>query len=122
MSRAFEPFFTTKPHGRGTGLGLSTIYGFVKQSNGNVTIYSEPGKGTTINLYLPRHGGELSRDEGPKQTPDAATATGETILVVEDNPEVRAVGVSHLKAPRLPGRRDRHRTRRHRAPQRRPRH
>ena len=97
MSRAFEPFFTTKPHGRGTGLGLSTIYGFVKQSNGNVTIYSEPGKGTAINLYLPRHHAEQPRDEVRAQTPEAATASGETVLIVEDNPEVRAVGVSHLK-------------------------
>ena len=97
LSRAFEPFFTTKPHGRGTGLGLSTIYGFVKQSNGNVTIYSEPGKGTAINLYLPRHHAEQPRDEVQEQTPEAATASGETVLIVEDNPEVRAVGVSHLK-------------------------
>jgi PAS domain S-box-containing protein len=97
LSRAFEPFFTTKPHGRGTGLGLSTIYGFVKQSNGNVTIYSEPGKGTAINLYLPRHHTEQPRDEVRAQMPEAATASGETVLIVEDNPEVRAVGVSHLK-------------------------
>jgi PAS domain S-box-containing protein len=97
LSRAFEPFFTTKPHGRGTGLGLSTIYGFVKQSNGNVTIYSEPGKGTAINLYLPRHHAEPLRDEVQGQAPAAATASGETVLIVEDNPEVRAVGVNHLK-------------------------
>jgi CheY-like chemotaxis protein len=97
LSRAFEPFFTTKPHGRGTGLGLSTIYGFVKQSNGNVTIYSEPGKGTAINLYLPRHHAEPLRDEVQGQAPATATASGETVLIVEDNPEVRAVGVSHLK-------------------------
>jgi PAS domain S-box-containing protein len=97
LSRAFEPFFTTKPQGRGTGLGLSTIYGFVKQSNGNVTIYSELGKGTTINLYLPRYQAEVPRDEPQEQTPPAANASGETILIVEDNPEVRAVGVSHLE-------------------------
>jgi PAS domain S-box-containing protein len=97
LSRAFEPFFTTKPQGRGTGLGLSTIYGFVKQSNGNVTIYSELGKGTTINLYLPRHHAEMPHEKPQEEAPHAANASGEIVLIVEDNPEVRAVGVSHLE-------------------------
>jgi PAS domain S-box-containing protein len=87
-ARALEPFFTTKPAGQGTGLGLSQVYGFVKQSGGHIGIYSELGFGTTVKLYLPRSGGGANalfeRDRS------AAPARGtETILVVEDNPEVR---------------------------------
>jgi signal transduction histidine kinase/CheY-like chemotaxis protein len=87
IARVFEPFFTTKPEGRGTGLGLSQIYGFVKQSGGHIKIYSEVGHGTTVKIYLPR-----TRRE---QDWVAAEATGpieggsETVLVVEDNAEVR---------------------------------
>ena len=97
LNRAFEPFFTTKAQGRGTGLGLSTIYGFVKQSNGNVTIYSEPGRGTTVNLYLPRHDVETVREQPITPSSGARSASGETILIVEDNPEVRAVAVARLE-------------------------
>jgi PAS domain S-box-containing protein len=91
--RAFEPFFTTKPPGQGTGLGLSMVYGFVKQSGGHVTIQSEPGQGTTVRLYLPR----AHRDEAVPE-PAAAFPTGkETILIVEDDPDVRAVAARHVR-------------------------
>ncbi len=97
LRRAFEPFFTTKPAGRGTGLGLSTIYGFVKQSNGNVMIYSEPGQGTTVNIYLPQYmAGHESGEEKTESVSSPATV-GETVLVVEDNPDVRVVAVGRLK-------------------------
>jgi PAS domain S-box-containing protein len=97
LSRAFEPFFTTKPFGRGTGLGLSTIYGFVKQSNGNVLIYSEPGHGTTVHIYLPRYAADGTIDETGRANVHNGTAQGETVLVVEDNAEVRAVAVARLQ-------------------------
>jgi PAS domain S-box-containing protein len=97
LRRAFEPFFTTKPTGRGTGLGLSTIYGFVKQSNGNVMIYSEAGQGTTVNIYLPQYAtGEKSNVAKPENIVTQAIS-GKTVLVVEDNPDVRAVAVGRLK-------------------------
>ena len=88
--RAFDPFFTTKPIGQGTGLGLSMTYGFVRQSGGQVRIYSEPGIGTSICLYLPRHSGEEA-DAVPVSVPAAAPRAeqGETVLVVDDEPTVR---------------------------------
>ena len=93
--RAFEPFFTTKAEGEGTGLGLSMVYGFMKQSDGHVTLYSEVGQGTTIRLYLPRS------DEAPNDVsvaPQAAPGrgNGETILVVEDDDAVRVTVVDTL--------------------------
>jgi len=91
INRAFDPFFTTKPIGQGTGLGLSMIYGFSKQSRGHVTIDSEVGKGTTVNLYLPRFAGE-GVPEPVTTTQQAPYAQdGETVLIVEDDPAVRVL-------------------------------
>ena len=90
MAKAFDPFFTTKPIGQGTGLGLSMIYGFAKQSGGQVRLHSEVGQGTTISLYLPRYYGDAGEDEddtGP--LPAAFADAGETILIVDDEPTVR---------------------------------
>ena len=88
IERAFEPFFTTKETGKGTGLGLSQVYGFIKQSGGHVKIYSEPGEGTSIKLYLPRHDGEEAAAP-PMESAGADQGRGETILVVEDDEGVR---------------------------------
>ncbi|HEU0070309.1 MAG TPA: PAS domain S-box protein [Alphaproteobacteria bacterium] len=97
-ARVFEPFFTTKEVGKGSGLGLSMVYGFVKQSNGHVSIYSEPGLGTTIRLYLPAPSGAEKGDELPPESGATSLAGSETILVVEDDPFVRAYAVSSLRA------------------------
>jgi PAS domain S-box-containing protein len=97
LERAFEPFFTTKAAGRGTGLGLSQVYGFVRQSSGHVRIYSEPGHGTTVKIYLPRHQGAGAHARPAERLPDAARASGrETILVVEDDEALRAFAVEAL--------------------------
>ena len=94
--KAFEPFFTTKETGQGTGLGLSQVYGFIKQSGGHCTIYSEPGEGTTVKLYLPRH---LGKEEPvTPAVPAAAGVSGnETILVVEDDADVRSFASDLLR-------------------------
>ena len=84
VERVFEPFFTTKEVGRGTGLGLSMVYGFVKQSRGHVKIYSEVGHGTSIKLYLPRAAADRE-DAEPSQPVRVHPGGHETILVVEDN-------------------------------------
>ena len=93
----FEPFFTTKQAGKGSGLGLSMIYGFVKQSGGHVMVYSEPGEGTTIKLYLPRSTHETSIEETPAMA-EIPVAQGESVLVVEDDPDVRDLAVALLES------------------------
>ena len=90
---AFEPFFTTKEIGQGTGLGLSQVYGFIKQSGGHVKLYSEAGHGTTVRLYLPRHRGSAEATEEMTSTRELPRGRGETVLVVEDDPDVRAYTV-----------------------------
>ncbi|TIW90443.1 MAG: response regulator, partial [Mesorhizobium sp.] len=96
-AKAFEPFFTTKPVDKGTGLGLSQVFGFVKQSGGHVKIYSEPGDGTTIKIYLPRFfGAEDTAVPQGRGENDAASVT-ETILVVEDDARVRASTTDALR-------------------------
>ncbi|MBV8167996.1 MAG: response regulator, partial [Alphaproteobacteria bacterium] len=98
VQRAFEPFFTTKEVGQGTGLGLSQVYGFVKQSGGHVQIYSEPGLGTTIKLYLPRLTDGADETDAPSAAAAAAEAAQhETVLVVEDDEDVRTYSVELLR-------------------------
>ena len=92
ISRAFDPFFTTKPFGQGTGLGLSMVYDFARQSGGQARIYSEPDKGTTVSLYLPRHFGEEAKTAVPNEAIEMPRAQqGETVLIVDDEPSVRAL-------------------------------
>jgi PAS domain S-box-containing protein len=97
LARVFEPFFTTKEPGKGTGLGLSVIYGFVKQSGGHVTAYSEVGKGTTINLYLPRVAAPSEHHDVSRKMAPVVAQVGATVLLVEDNAEVRAVTARRLR-------------------------
>jgi signal transduction histidine kinase/ActR/RegA family two-component response regulator len=99
MARAFEPFFTTKTIGQGTGMGLSQVYGFVKQSGGHVKIYSEPGRGTVIKVYLPRYFGDLKPmpRAGANQSELPVARTKETLLVVEDEERMLRVAVEALR-------------------------
>jgi CheY-like chemotaxis protein len=95
LAKAFDPFFTTKETGKGTGLGLSQVFGFVKQTGGHVKIYSEPGQGTSVKVYLPRYYGE-ARDK-PHAVPAAELKGTETILLVEDDANVLSVASSALR-------------------------
>jgi CheY-like chemotaxis protein len=97
--RAFEPFFTTKPAGKGTGLGLATTYGFVRQSGGHVTLYSEPRQGTTVSLYLPCADAREPRPaSAPGRVETPLLGTGEVVLVVEDDAAVRRMTAERLLA------------------------
>ena len=96
MARAFDPFFTTKPIGQGTGLGLSMIYGFARQSEGQATIESEVGRGTTVNLYLPRHHGRAQDENADEGVASPRSGSGESVLVVEDEAVVRTLIVEVL--------------------------
>jgi CheY-like chemotaxis protein len=89
IARAFDPFFTTKPIGQGTGLGLSMVYGFVRQSGGQARIQSEPGLGAEVCLYLPRSAGDESVFQPSEETQKAQRGDGETVLVVDDEPSIR---------------------------------
>jgi CheY-like chemotaxis protein len=97
LERALDPFFTTKPIGHGTGLGLSQVFGFVKQSGGHLKLYSRPGQGTTVKIYLP----ELQKSVEPAEVTDplpvSKRARQETILVVEDNDDVRSFTTDTLR-------------------------
>jgi signal transduction histidine kinase len=97
LDKVFEPFFTTKEVGKGSGLGLSMVYGFVKQSNGHIKIYSEEGHGTTVKLYLPRAAGLVNPDRVVEHGGDPARG-GETILVVEDDPLVRQYVLTQIQS------------------------
>jgi PAS domain S-box-containing protein len=96
QSHAFEPFFTTKDVGQGSGLGLSMVHGFAKQSGGHVTMYSQEGQGTTVKLYLPRAEEAVRREEASHDQ-DAPLGRGEVVLVIEDDPDVRDLAVQTLE-------------------------
>ena len=97
MSHAFEPYFTTKEVGKGTGLGLTTIHGFIQQSGGHIYLESQPGRGTTVRILLPRAAGELLASAGRSSRLDPDAGAGQRILVVEDNRDVRSVTLERLK-------------------------
>jgi CheY-like chemotaxis protein len=96
LGRIFEPFFTTKGFGEGTGLGLATVYGIVKQNAGFINVYSEPGKGTSFRIYLPRFEGETAEPQTTR-TKETAKGHGETVLLVEDEPAILKMGRAMLE-------------------------
>ncbi len=96
LDQIFEPFFTSKGVGQGTGLGLSTVYGIVKQNNGFINVYSEPGKGTTFRIYLPRYAGQAV-DTPREKAAEIPLSRGETVLVVEDEPALLKMGKMMLE-------------------------
>ncbi len=111
-ARAFEPFFTTKPIGQGTGLGLSMLYGFVRQSGGQARLHSQPGQGTTVRVALPRHHGTGPRvGRNARKAGDSRAGQSSGVLVVEDEQLVRSLAVEVLEeqgyARARGGRRDR---------------
>jgi PAS domain S-box-containing protein len=98
VARIFDPFFTTKPLGQGTGLGLSMVYGFVRQSGGQVRVSSEVGKGTTMCLYLPRHEGEVAEAQADVEPPATESGRGETVLLIDDQESIRVVVAEVLES------------------------
>ena len=96
LANVFEPFFTTKENHQGTGLGLATVYGVIKQNDGFINVYSEPEKGTTFRIYIPRHLGEIERT-APLDEGKIPEAEGETIILVEDEPQIMKVTSSMLE-------------------------
>lgn len=96
LDRIFEPFFSTKEPGKGTGLGLATVYGIVKQNEGFINVYSEPGRGTTLKIYLPRFKG-ATLEEMSERASEAPPGRGETVLLVEDDPVILGVGRTMLE-------------------------
>jgi CheY-like chemotaxis protein len=99
LAKAFEPFFTTKEVGKGSGLGLSQVYGFLRQSGGHAKIYSEPGEGTTVKLYLPRLVGAATQEAAAAAAarPLPAGGRNEQVLLVEDDEDVRSSAVAMLR-------------------------
>ena len=96
LDNIFEPFFTTKKEGKGTGLGLSMVYGIVKQNEGFINVYSEPGRGTTLKIYLPRQESTVTTDEN-RATAKTMMGRGETVLLVEDEPNILRIGKNILE-------------------------